>query len=78
MNSYVSFLVCDHREQGGEINVYANGLPLGVIKGAVFIQDPLFKQRWGETVHLAKYLTSIAETIRQSIPPPPPPPDVPK
>lgn len=63
-NPYFSFLVCDHP---GVINVFSNGLPLGIIRTATFTfePDPLF-DKWNPfstADGLAKYLRDVASAI---------------
>lgn len=65
MKPYFSILICDH---GPIVNVYANGLELGVIKNGSFEADPLldrrnpFKTRDG----LVNYLLTIVAALETS------------
>jgi hypothetical protein len=41
---YFSILICDHPEHG-VVNVFANGLPLDVVRDGKFVADELFDAR---------------------------------
>lgn len=73
MNNYFSFLLCDHKDKE-LINVYSNGLPLGVInRDGKFIQNKLFNQRlpFNTAEELVIYLGNIRRVIKESIEPGP-------
>lgn len=74
MKEYFSVLVCDHTQGGrGVVNLFANGLPLGVIRDGVFEPDAMLEARCPvESVEklpserLAAYFRWLANTVESN------------